>query len=74
MSGLSFKEKKIKLKRLLALCTDGQQLKFKKIYSNFLEKTPSEADINLIIDNMSVREIDQGLRQTQTTICNNLKA
>ena len=71
-TNLSFKNKKIKLKRLLALCTDGQQLKFKKNYCNEGE-TPSQADTNLIINNMSVREVDQSLRQVQTTICNNLK-
>lgn len=57
------------LKDLLAQCTEGQQLMFKRMYSH----KNMEATIDEAVDNMDVDRIDWAISQCERTVQNNLK-
>lgn len=57
------------LKSLLEQCNDGQQLMFKKMYSNHHNELP----INEVVDKMNPDKIDWAISQCERTIEKNLK-
>jgi len=56
--------KKEELKSLLSLCTEGQQLVFKRMYSHNNIDLP----INEVVDNMDPKKIDWAILQIERTI------
>lgn len=52
------------LKELLSQCTDGQQLMFKRMYSNGNLRT----SINDAVDNMEDDKIDNAISQCERTV------
>lgn len=62
-------ECKNELKSGLALCTEDQQLLFRKMYSGRLLETP----IGKLVDHMPVEKLDWAMKQVQRTIDKNKK-
>lgn len=57
------------LKDGLALCTEGQQMIFKRMYS----PTFLEAPINKVVGNMDVEKLDWAMTQVSRTVADNAK-
>lgn len=57
------------LKGLLVQCTEGQQLLFKKMYSNHHNELP----INEVVDKMDPDKIDWAISQCERTVEKNIK-
>ena len=52
------------IKEQLTICTEAQQLIFKKMYSH----DDLELDINTVVDNMEASKLDWAMKQVQRTL------
>ena len=58
------KSKREELKELLALCTDAQQLLFRRMYS----PTNKDIDINELVDKLKYKTVKHGIFQVNNTL------
>ncbi len=56
------------IKDLLAQCTEGQQLMFKRMYNH---NNPDETSINECVDKMDVSKLDRAMTQCESTVIRN---